>query len=451
MSASTVFLQELPYSPDSCGFFDRIRHLPHALLLDSSHPHSHAGRYDILTADPELSIEFSPSNSNSYDDILKVFEEIARIHSNFFEGISAPAEELPFCGGIAGYLGYGLGKPLQHMPAEEDPGGQLQVYNWALIQDHLLQRCTFAALPALPQNRRDELLAILREPSPGALPEFTLEGRFRSNMSAEQYRAAFQKIQHYILAGDCYQVNLAQRFCAEYSGDSWGAYQLLRPLAAAPFAAYLQCGEQELLCLSPERFLSLHGHTVETRPIKGTRPRHADPETDALAAQELRMSPKDRAENLMIVDLLRNDIGRNCAAGSIHVDSLFDLESFPTVHHLVSTISGELLAGRSAYDLLRDSFPGGSITGAPKRRAMEIIQELESHHRRAYCGSILYVSADGRMDSNIGIRTLQCRDHEIVCWGGGGIVADSDWQREYQETFDKVGSFLRGLEATIEA
>jgi para-aminobenzoate synthetase component 1 len=449
MSTTTVFLQELPYSPDSCGLFDRIRHLPQALLLDSSHPHSHSGRYDILTADPVHSIKFNAENSGSYEDLLSAFEEIARIHSNFYRGISAPAEELPFCGGIAGYLGYGLGKPLQHMPGEPDPGGQLNAYNWALIQDHLLQRCTFTALPGLARARRNELLDMLRGPAPRPAPSFALLGEFQSNMSAQQYRAAFQKIQHYILAGDCYQVNLAQRFSAAYRGDSWAAYQLLRPLAAAPFAAYLQCGDQELLCLSPERFLSLHGHTVETRPIKGTRARHTDPESDAMAAHELRMSPKDRAENLMIVDLLRNDIGRNCSAGSIHVDRLFELESFPTVHHLVSTISGELLPGRTAYDLLRDSFPGGSITGAPKRRAMEIIEELESHPRNAYCGSILYVSADGRMDSKIGIRTLQCRNREIVCWGGGGIVADSDWQREYQETFDKVGNFLRGLETTI--
>ncbi|MCZ6831823.1 MAG: chorismate-binding protein, partial [Gammaproteobacteria bacterium] len=291
MTSSTVYLQELPYSPDSCGLFARIRHLPHALLLDSSHPHSHAGRYDILTAAPEFSIDFNSYNSDTYEDLVSIFEEISKLHSSFFKGISAPAEELPFCGGIAGYLGYGLGKPLQHLPAEEDPDGQLQAYNWAVIQDHLLQRCTFTALPALPKSRRRELLELLREPLPQAMPAFRLEARFESNMSTEQYRTAFQKIQRYILEGDCYQVNLAQRFSAPYSGDSWAAYQLLRPLAAAPFAAYLQVDEQrQLLCLSPERFLSLHGHTVETRPIKGTRPRHADPETDALAAEELRMS-----------------------------------------------------------------------------------------------------------------------------------------------------------------
>jgi para-aminobenzoate synthetase component 1 len=200
------------------------------------------------------------------------------------------------------------------------------------------------------------------------------------------------------------------------------------------------------MCLSPERFLSLHGHRVETSPIKGTRPRYSDPQSDDQARRELRSSPKDRAENLMIVDLLRNDLGRSCVPGSIHVDRLFEVQSFPTVHHLVSTISGELRSGRNAWDLLRDSFPGGSITGAPKRRAMEIIAELETHERQVYCGSVLYISADGRMDSNIAIRSLLCEQGQVRCWGGGGIVADSDWQQEYQESYDKVGKFLNALE-----
>ena len=239
-------------------------------------------------------------------------------------------------------------------------------------------------------------------------------------------------------------MNLAQCFSADYSGDPWHAYRRLRAVAAAPFAAFLDLEDNDaLLCLSPERFISLHGNHVETSPIKGTRPRYDDQRADQLAATELRSSEKDRAENLMIVDLLRNDLGRSCIPGSIHVDRLFEVQSFPTVHHLVSTISGELQAQRSAIELLRDSFPGGSITGAPKRRAMEIIAELEPTARQAYCGSVWYISADGRMDSNIAIRSLQCTDGEVRCWGGGGIVADSQWQLEYQETYDKVGKFLK--------
>jgi para-aminobenzoate synthetase component I len=269
-------------------------------------------------------------------------------------------------------------------------------------------------------------------------------------MDAEAYRSAFEQIQAYIRAGDCYQVNLAQKFSAPYQGDPWAAYCELRAIAAAPFSAYLQpAPDQAVLCLSPERFLSLHGRRVETSPIKGTRPRYPDRRADELAAAELRASGKDRAENLMIVDLLRNDLGRSCIPGTIHVDRLFEIQSFPTVHHLVSTISGELKEESSAAALLRDSFPGGSITGAPKRRAMQIIDELEPDDRQLYCGSLFYISADGRMDSNIAIRTLLCHAGEIACWGGGGIVADSQWQQEYQETYDKVGKFLLALEATI--
>ncbi|MCX2981220.1 aminodeoxychorismate synthase component I [Halieaceae bacterium IMCC14734] len=449
MTANTVFLQELPYQPDSCAVFERIRDLPGAVFLDSSFPHCQAGRYDIITADPVHTESIKLSTSNSYDAVVNSFEEQRQLHRELFGGISAPAEDLPFYGGVAGHLPYEAGKPLQHLPTSNAAAGQLGYYLWSVVQDHLRQRCTFAALPALPQRQREQLLRALRQPLISKPKPFQLQEDFSSNFSATSYRDAFRSIQRYILQGDCYQVNLAQRFSADYEGDAWSAYRLLRPLAAAPFAGFMQLSDgEQLLCLSPERFLSLHGHTVETRPIKGTRPRHADPGADALSANELRHSPKDRAENLMIVDLLRNDLGRSCVAGSIHVEKLFELESFPTVHHLVSTIKGELLPDRDAYTLLRDCFPGGSITGAPKRRSMEIIEELEPDQRRAYCGSLFYISPDGRMDSNIAIRTLQTQASKMLCWGGGGIVADSNWEREYQETFDKVGTFLSALEAT---
>jgi para-aminobenzoate synthetase component 1 len=324
---------------------------------------------------------------------------------------------------------------------------QLCAYDWCVIQDHLLRRAVLVAQPGVGPGQRRDLLARLCQPAVCSQANFRLDGDFASNFSTEQYRAAFNRIQAYIQAGDCYQVNLAQRFAAPCSGDPWHAYRELRAVAAAPFAAYLALGDDSaLMSLSPERFISLHGHHVETSPIKGTRPRYSDRRADELAAAELRTSDKDRAENLMIVDLLRNDLGRSCVPGSIHVDRLFEVQSFPTVHHLVSTISGELQDDRGPTDLLRDSFPGGSITGAPKRRAMEIIAELEHDPRQVYCGSLLYISADGRMDSNIAIRTLLCDQGEVRCWGGGGIVADSQWQQEYQETYDKVGKFLNVLE-----
>lgn len=452
----SVHLEDIPYCPDSCELFERIRDLPYAVLLDSSFPHAASARYDILTAQP-WAIDLpglSPGGSESDSHVF--FDELARFHREHYRGLQPVSPDIPFCGGILGYLGYDIGKGLHNIRHGAGtpviPSVQLCAYDWCIVQDHLLQRATLVTQRRVEAKRRQDLLSRVLRPGGRTLTGFRLTSDFAANVTPEQYRDAFEQVQAYIRAGDCYQVNLSQCFSAGYEGDPWHAYRMLRRVAAAPFAAYLSLPEgATLICLSPERFLSLHGHRVETSPIKGTRPRNADPALDELARKDLKSSPKDRAENLMIVDLLRNDLGRSCVPGSIHVDRLFELQSFPTVHHLVSTISGELQANRNAWELLRDSFPGGSITGAPKRRAMEIIAELETHERLAYCGSVLYVSADGRMDSNIAIRTMVCAQGVIRCWGGGGIVADSDWQLEYQECYDKVGKLLASLENPLNA
>ena len=447
----SVHLEEIPYCPDSCALFERIRDLPRPAFLDSSFPHATSGRYDILTAQPSsVEIPFLAPGATEHQS-KTFFSELGQFHREYYDDVQPVSPDVPFCGGILGYLGYDTGKSLHNIQASTDsaafPAAQLCAYDWCIVQDHLLQRTALVFQPRVTNNQRQDLLARLRQPVVSASSNFEIAGSFTSNMSATRYRDAFDRIQAYIQAGDCYQVNLTQCFSACYTGDPWHAYRKLRSVAGAPFAAYLGLeNDASLMCLSPERFLSLHGHHVETSPIKGTRPRYTDQRSDELAAKELHGSRKDRAENLMIVDLLRNDLGRSCVPGSIHVDRLFDVQSFPTVHHLVSTISGELEGDRNVWDLLRDSFPGGSITGAPKRRAMEIIAELEPHERSVYCGSVFYVSADGRMDSNIAIRSLLCDQGTVRCWGGGGIVADSDWQQEYQETYDKVGKFMHTLE-----
>ena len=450
--SKTVHLDEIPYCPDSCDLFERIRDLPGAAMLDSSYPHTRRGRYDILTADPAaVALPRLPVAADE-STCRRFFDALSSFHREHYAGIQPAAADIPFCGGILGHLPYEHGNALHQIgsPAAgeaADKGALLAAYDWCVVQDHLLQRAVLVSLPQVHAPRRADLQARLRRPVHCDPVPFRLQAAFTSNLDEAGYRQAFEAVQAYIQAGDCYQVNLAQRFSAPCEGDPWLAYRALRAIAAAPFAAYLARDEGgAVMCLSPERFLALHGHRVETSPIKGTRPRQGDARADELAATELRSSDKDRAENLMIVDLLRNDLGRSCLPGSIHVDRLFELQSFPTVHHLVSTISGELREDCAAFELLRDSFPGGSITGAPKRRAMQIIAELEPDSRQAYCGSVLYVSADGRMDSNIAIRTLLCRDGKLHCWGGGGIVADSQWQREYQETYDKVGRFLTVLE-----
>jgi para-aminobenzoate synthetase component 1 len=449
----TIALDEIPYSHDSCELFERLRDLPYPVLLDSSHPHARGGRYDIMSARPAQSDVPLLRAGAGEAEAREYFRELNAFHREYFGDIQPASHDIPFCGGLLGYLAYDVGNSLHDIKCHQEsrhPAAQLLPYDWCLVQDHLLRRAILVTLPQVSPGFRRELLARLGRPLPSGGNGFGLTAPFVANMDESSYRGAFNRIQSYIRAGDCYQVNLARCFGSRYRGDPWQAYRRLRALAAAPFSAFLELAAGDaLLCLSPERFIALHGHHVETSPIKGTRPRHGDALADRLAAEELLASSKDRAENLMIVDLLRNDLGRNCVPGSIHVDKLFEVQSYPTVHHLVSTISGELRDGATAVDLLRDSFPGGSITGAPKRRAMEIIAELEPAARLAYCGSIAYISADGRMDSNIAIRSLWCENGELRCWGGGGIVADSQWQQEYRETTDKVGRFLADLEETL--
>ena len=450
----TVYLEELPYNLDSSILFERIRDLGNAVFLDSSYPENLSGRYDILTAEPTNKISINITNTTSYESILKYFIDIEACHKNLYGDIQNPSEDIPFCGGLIGYLSYETGKSLERMCPNDQIstpsfGSHMAFYSWAVVQDHLRQRSVFVGLPQLTTKKRQQLLELLRQPISRASTPFQLLDKFTSNFNSNSYQKAFKKIQHYILEGDCYQVNLAQRFQSCFSGDTWSAYLKLRGIAAAPFSAYIENKERSILSFSPERFLSLSGRHVETKPIKGTRARTNNTEADKLAALELRNSSKDRAENLMIVDLLRNDLGKTCKPGSIRVDKLFEIESYPAVHHLVSTISGELSANKTAFDLLRSCFPGGSITGAPKHRAMEIIEELEPNQRKIYCGSIIYISADGKMDSNIAIRTLLCERNQIYCWGGGGIVADSNWQLEYQETFDKVGQLISSLEEAL--
>jgi para-aminobenzoate synthetase component I len=447
-----LHIDDLPYQRDSSAVFASLRDLPGAAFLDSCQGAPRSGRFDILVADPAEDGPPALPAGASAAQTRAFFDQLADFHRERYTGLRSLDADLPFCGGLLGYLGYEAGAGLHGVGVGGDsepgfPRARLQAYDWCVVQDHLLERAALVSLPALPAARRRDYLARLRR-APAAPPgrPFRLRERFRSNLDPAAYRAAFQRIADYILAGDCYQVNLAQRFAAPYEGEPWEAYRWLREIAGAPFCGYLDADQGALLCLSPERFLTLRGRHVETCPIKGTRPRHPDPDTDRALAQALRGSPKDRAENLMIVDLLRNDLGRSCIPGSVQVDRLFEVESFPTVHHLVSTVSGELAPDRGAVELLRDSFPGGSITGAPKRRSMEIIAELEPDARQAYCGSLAYISADGRMDSNIAIRSLLCRNGEVLCWGGGGIVADSVCEQEYQETLDKVGRFLACLE-----
>ncbi|GAL28665.1 para-aminobenzoate synthase aminase component [Vibrio variabilis] len=352
----------------------------------------------------------------------------------------------PFIGGAVGYFAYDLGRHVERIPTIADhdisaPDMAVGIYDWALLIDHQEQKAVVAG------RNVDAQLAWLKSQKPSERTPFKLSTEWQSNMTQDDYQQRFNSVKEYLSAGDSYQINLAQRHCAEYQGSEWHAFDVLDQHNQAPFSAFIRTEDAAILSISPERFLQLHHRDIETKPIKGTRPRFSNVDKDRLSADELANAPKDQAENLMIVDLLRNDIGRVAKPGSVKVPKLFEIESFPAVHHLVSTVVGELDNQYSATDLLRACFPGGSITGAPKVRAMEIIEELEPHRRSVYCGSIGYISAHGVMDTSITIRTLIATKGKVYAWAGGGIVADSVCDDEYQETYHKLGKILPILDS----
>lgn len=463
MPVSQPNIFALPYFADSAALFSAWADQPWAVFLDSGHPSSHQGRYDIIAAEPLCTLvtqggdtTISAPNGITHspgDPFLLLKGQLQAYSANIAD--SHNGQELPFNGGAIGYFSYDLARRLEHLPviaedAEHIAEMAVGIYPWAVIVDHHRQQSTLIAQGLDTQAHTRLLEKFSALPPPKNQGQFAVLGDIKPNMDKAYYAQAFQRIKQYLKEGDCYQVNLTQRFSAACEGNPWLAYQRLRQLNAAPFSGYLNLPEVRILSSSPERFLKLRDGHVETKPIKGTRPRKADPDEDRQQIGQLENSPKDRAENLMIVDLLRNDIGKTCKNGSVKVPKLFAVESYTTVHHLVSTVTGELAGQQHALDLLRSCFPGGSITGAPKIRAMEVIEELEPHRRGVYCGSIAYIGFDGNMDSNIAIRTLvhshNGKTDSIRFWAGGGIVNDSVLDEEYQECFDKAAALINVLE-----
>ena len=440
----------LPYFADTAASYAAIADMPWAVWMNSAG----LGRYDILCAQPvatliargiEIEITDATGTRCISDDPFEL------IRQQLGEPVAA-IPSIPFSGGALGYWGYDLARRMLPLPAQaldtsRMPDMAIGIYDWAIVFDHQEKTAQLVSQQHYPETKTLLPGIFDRVHRAGELPAdtFSVQGSITSNFTPDSYAAAFAQVQNYLRAGDCYQVNLAQRFSAAASGDALGAYLALRSLSPAPHSAFLNLPHAQILCASPERFLRVQDGMVETKPIKGTRPRSNDAQQDSRLAAELRNHPKDRAENLMIVDLLRSDLGKSCAPGSVHVPKLFEVESFANVHHLVSTVEGKLAKRRDALHLLRDCFPGGSITGAPKQRAMQIIEQLEPHPRGIYCGAIGYVGFDGNMDSNIAIRTLVYSDNEICCWAGGGIVADSDMAAEHQETLDKAAGMLQLL------
>ena len=438
--------------------FAPLAHRPWAILLESASPSHPDSRFHILSAEPratlqthgtQTQIDHAGQTSFSSEEPLTL---LAQWQRQLFGPQCDYDGDLPFVGGALGLFGYDLGRRFERLPCQALADIELAdmavgLYDWAWVLDSH-QQMAYLVVQG-DESAWQQRYAWWQSQSATPHAPLRLLATWQSNMDADGYRARFARVQAYLAAGDCYQINLTQRFTAPYSGDEWSAYCTLSRHNQAPFSAFIRLPHTAVLSLSPERFLALSDHHVSTKPIKGTRPRALDPELDAAAAQELQRAPKDRAENLMIVDLLRNDIGRVCVPGTVRVPELFAIESFPAVHHLVSTIEGELLPELGATDLLRACFPGGSITGAPKIRAMEIIEELEPHRRNAYCGSIGYISQHGRMDTSITIRTLIAEGGQLYVWAGGGLVADSQVEDEYAETFHKLGKILPVLGSEV--
>ncbi len=439
----------LSVPPDIPRFYQVLRRLPWSCWLDSGNGEylAQGGRYHILSADPRVRLIFQGGGTvleyqdgrrqHSREPVLQLVRELL---AESTAGTASP----PFGGGVMGYFSYDLGLRLQGLESGQGelPELALGLYDWVLVHDlETRQSWLCGDLGQVPGGLVQAL-----ENSAGETAPRVFQPRAKgisAQLSPGDYARAFRRIQHYLREGDCYQVNYAQRFSLPFEGDPFALYLAMRAQNPAPYGALLELPFASILSSSPEQFLRVDNGKVRTRPIKGTRPRGATPEQDRLLVRELTQSVKDRAENLMIVDLMRNDLGRVCKPGSIQVPDLFKVESYPTVHHLVSTVTGRLAEGEDALSLLAACFPGGSITGAPKRRAMEIIQELEAGPRDIYCGSIGWMDSQGNMDTSIAIRTLRLSGGQAVYHAGGGIVADSRLDEEYQESLDKAAAFFK--------
>jgi para-aminobenzoate synthetase component 1 len=461
-------VEELSSAPDPEQVFLRLAAWEHCLFLDSARRDPKLGRYSFITADPFDYLQLGPDEG---DGLARLAERLRGSHAPTIPGLP------PFQGGAAGLVSYDLGQQLERLPRPridefDVPALAIGLYDVVVAFDHVANRAWIISQglpeqkpgrrrqraiermeqfrrainsPTVPQRRTSAGERVV--PASELAPQFSVGGPdgLTSNFSKPAYLQAIQRAIDYVVAGDIFQVNLAQRLLYPAHGDALELYLRLRRRNPATFAAWFDLGEFQIASASPERFLRVIDRQVEARPIKGTRPRSSLPEADLFAGDELQESIKDRAENIMIVDLLRNDLSRVCHADSVQVTELCRLEQYEYVQHLVSVVRGRLREPLEAIDLLRASFPGGSITGAPKVRAMEIIAELEPTARGAYCGSLIYRGFDGSFDSSILIRTITAGRGWWQAPVGGGIVAQSVPEREYAETWHKAEGLLRAL------
>ncbi len=479
---TSAHVEPLPKELSASVAFERLKHLPNCIWLDSALTGDDQSRYSFLAVDP---IDVLRVDRVVADPLAKLAQWMEAFQSKTVPGLP------PFQGGVAGYLGYELGRCFERVPAAKHnefdlPLATLALYDVVLAWDHRTEEGWIVsqgfpessspkARLVRAKNRCDAFMRLLLSEETNTrgvssivrplasmhdvhamahgltAPQFEtrLGGGWLGNFDSAGFRSAVQKARDYIFAGDIFQVNLSQRLLCPARCDSASLYQRLRQVNAAPFAGYYDIGSAQIISASPERFLQVRDRWIETRPIKGTRRRTGNAIVDAQTANELKQSQKDRSENIMIVDLLRNDLSRVSEIDSLKVTQLCDVEAFPFVLHLVSCIRARLRLGASATELVAAMFPGGSITGAPKIRAMEIIAELEPTVRGPYCGSLGYFSSDGSMDWNILIRTLTASRGWWQFQVGGGIVADSVPEHEEEETWTKAAGLVAAINASV--
>jgi para-aminobenzoate synthetase component 1 len=452
-------IREVVYR-EPAAMAQRIRDQRHVILFESALRQEHLGRYSFLACNPVMTLEVREGRASidgrrEEGAALPVIDRLLAEH-RMLHVTGLP----PFQGGFAGYFAYEFGRRLEpgaklSKAPIDIPEVQLHLYDVVIAFDHMQERA-FLISTGRPERdeakrrtraaqRADEIeMLVSRKPLP--LGERNIS-EWESNFTKVGFEQAVSRTVEYILDGDIFQANIAQCFSANTPDgfDAFSFYRHLRDRNPAPFAAYLDCGPLKIVSSSPERLFNFDGKTIEARPIKGTRRRDDDPARDAALIAELTSSRKDRAENVMIVDLLRNDLSRVAKPGTVRVPVLCGLETYASVHHLTSVVTAEIREGKTAGDLIAAAFPGGSITGAPKIRAMEIIQEIEKKPRGVYCGSIGWLGLNGHVDLNIAIRTVQFADRVAQVHGGGGITARSNPAAEYDETIAKVSRIMEAF------
>ena len=447
-------IREINTKLNSFEIFTIFKDEKNSFILDSAMDPKKLGRYSFISSNPFKVLKYKNTKENPLDNLK---EELKNYKVN-------NETNIPFTGGAVGYLSYDLGNYIETLPrsAKDDTNVYdlyFGLYNWVVVVDHLENK-TYIATPDLDIEKEkiiiDEIEEVIKKAEIKGIDSICYEEvdvepiKLSSNFTKLQFENAVRKVQNYIRQGDIYQANLTQRFNGKTSLSSYELYRDLRRFSPAPFGAFLNFEHSSILSNSPERFIKCIDRKVETRPIKGTRPRGKTVEEDLKLQDELRNSEKDRAELLMIVDLERNDIGRISKIGSVKVPELFVIEPYANVNHLVATVVGELDDDKDSIEAIKATFPGGSITGAPKIRAMEIIDELEPTQRNVYTGSIGYIAFNGDMDLNIAIRTIVKQNEDVYFQVGGGMTWDSNPEDEYQETLDKAKSIMKALRGYYE-